>query len=357
MNVKHFSVIIFSLFLLNFVFAAPGMPHQFYGNVTINGVPANNASIVAKIGVIEYGNGISVDGKYGFNPGLFFVEDPNSNNAGKKIEFFVNATKVAEATFINAGYTNLNLALGVAPFCGDGICNNAEDYTSCPSDCAAPSNPDTGSPGGSPGGGGGSGGLNVTFSEKCINQDVEIQVTLSNKKPATNANVKVYSGSKVVVEGKTNDEGIFSFNLAEIKEYKLDVRKPGYLAKKIDFSLVDCSTQEEIEITSEDITEETLGTESVLTCDKINCDDLNPCTQDSCNNSVCSYTQLSSIPCGEKGSCNAGTCVEPKPVVLGKQPVASTGFLGLSGIQEQLAMGLGILIIAGILFVAYQKFK
>ncbi|MBU2477211.1 hypothetical protein KKG83_07105, partial [Candidatus Micrarchaeota archaeon] len=150
--------------------------------------------------------------------------------------------------------------------------------------------------------------------------------------------------------------GIFSFNLAEAKEYKLEIRKPGYLTKKVDFSLADCAVEDEVPIEPEDIEDGTLegAAGSTLTCDQINCDDLNPCTQDVCEDSACNYTQLSDVPCGDKGTCQEGACVEPKTKTT---PPVTTGFLGLSGLQEQVAMGLGILIILGILFVGWTKFK
>lgn len=353
---NYFVLILFSLVFASSVFAI-AWPHQFYGDVTVNGVPANGASVVAKINGTEYGSTVSVDGKYGYTqPELFFVTDPNGTNGGETIEFFVNGTKVEQtATFMNNGSTELNLSLGVAPFCGDGACNGTETCSTCSADCGACSPPgDTGGSGPSPGGGGGGGGLQVTFSEKCIDQNVSVTVKLSNKKPAANATVKVLVDWDVVVEGKTNDDGIFVFSLSEAKEYKLDVRKPGYSAKKIDFSLVDCTIEEEIPIEEEDIKDEEL----VNSCENINCNDANPCTKESCVEGACNFEQLTGLSCGEKGTCQKGVCVEPEAKkVTPKTPSAPTGFFGLGELGGNIAVLLLIALIAGIAFFVWKNKK
>jgi len=329
--VKQFSIIILFLFFLSSVSAVPGIPHQFYGNVTINGVATNGAIVTAKVSGVEYGSTDSVDGTYGYSPEIFFVEDPNSTNLGRTIDFYVNGTKVASHVFENGGYTPLDLPLVVD---------------------VPPVNPpaNTGGSGGG-GGGGGSGSITVEFSsEKCINQDIKIEVKLPNKKPATNATITVFKDKETVIAGKTDDEGIYSFNLTEAGEYELQVNKPGYLKKKVSFSLVDCSVEESIEEIGEEdeIIDET-------SCENINCNDNNPCTTDSCLNGVCNYIKLDEISCGDNSVCSAGECVSLEEEKT-KEDVVSTGFLGLTGLQQGLGVVV-VVIVLGIIFFFWKKKK
>ena len=50
--------------------AAPVMPHQFYGNVTIAGAPAPEGTVVsARIGEVEYAvTTVDSVGRYGYDP-------------------------------------------------------------------------------------------------------------------------------------------------------------------------------------------------------------------------------------------------------------------------------------------------
>jgi len=101
-----------ALLLLSFVvFAAPGIPHQFYGSVSFsNGASPDNILIEAKIDGTVAATTTTLNGKYGYNPNIFFVTDPDGNRAGKMVEFYVQGSKVATATFSNGGYANLNLS-------------------------------------------------------------------------------------------------------------------------------------------------------------------------------------------------------------------------------------------------------
>ena len=108
MGLKYLSLLIFSLFLfISAAYAAPGIPHQFYGTVTVDGAPADNASIVAKINTVEVANTVSVSGTYGYFPNIFYIEDPDGSGCidgicdGRTIEFYLNGNMVAEATFEN----------------------------------------------------------------------------------------------------------------------------------------------------------------------------------------------------------------------------------------------------------------
>ena len=103
-------VFVFMLFIMSaVVLAAPGVPHQFYGTVTVNGVSApNNLFIEAKIGTSVYTT-VTKDGKYGYDP-IFYVEDPNANRQGAKVEFFVEGVKAGQFTFDNGKVTKLDLS-------------------------------------------------------------------------------------------------------------------------------------------------------------------------------------------------------------------------------------------------------
>jgi len=84
----------------------------------------------------------------------------------------------------------------------------------------------------------------VSVSDNCINEDLEVMVLVSStQNPSWNAEVTILKGVKIVASGKTNDAGIFSFNLSEAGDYELQVEKSGY-SKKLDFSLIDCSQKE-----------------------------------------------------------------------------------------------------------------
>jgi len=105
--IKKF-LIVSALIFPVLVFAAPGIPHQFYGVVTFaNGVVAPGGTLIeAKING-ETIAGCSVkDGKYGYRPILCFVTDPNDNrwqNGGEIIHFFVNGLDTEETVNFKKG--------------------------------------------------------------------------------------------------------------------------------------------------------------------------------------------------------------------------------------------------------------
>ena len=96
------------LILINCVYAVPGVPHQFYGDVIINGNPAPDNNIVtAVIEGITYTT-ITKNSKYGYSP-IFFVEDPNNLFWCEVINFYVNGFYVKSYTFQNGKITKLDL--------------------------------------------------------------------------------------------------------------------------------------------------------------------------------------------------------------------------------------------------------
>ncbi|MBI2451908.1 hypothetical protein HYV50_02395 [Candidatus Pacearchaeota archaeon] len=134
------------------VAAVPGIPHQLYGTVTINNLPAPDGTAVsAKVAEDVYTTFTS-GGKFGYSPNVFFVEDPDGNRATKTIQILVNNKLVANLTFSNNGYTQLNLS--TETFCGDNFCLGSETHASCSLDCpidnaVPPSNTNTGGGGSS----------------------------------------------------------------------------------------------------------------------------------------------------------------------------------------------------------------
>ncbi len=94
--------------------AYPGIPHQFYGSVGFaDGVAAlDGTTIEAKIGDEVIVSVPTKDGKYGYNPNLFYVTDPDNNRNGSEIQFFVNGLNaLSSIIFSNGKIENLNLLL------------------------------------------------------------------------------------------------------------------------------------------------------------------------------------------------------------------------------------------------------
>lgn len=92
-----------------------GAPHQFYGSVTVNGAAAaDGTTVVAKMNGVQVASTISINGKYGYNPYIFYVDDPDGTRQGQKIEFFVSGVKAAESTFWSGESTELSLAITIA---------------------------------------------------------------------------------------------------------------------------------------------------------------------------------------------------------------------------------------------------
>ena len=167
---KHIAIGILSIFtilLLSIsVLAAPGVPHQFYGTVTVNGDSApNNLFVEARVGGNIYST-VTSNGQYGYDL-IFYVEDPNNNREGSTIRFFVgtepgNMVEAASRTFSNGATTrhDLNVSGLVLP--------------------PPPSNGGGGGTGGSTGGGGGgSGGSPSTTST----DDEDVSVTVEECVP------------------------------------------------------------------------------------------------------------------------------------------------------------------------------
>ena len=79
---KKWLIIFLMVFIIGFVSSIPGIPHQFYGEIIVNGQPTGDNNIItAKIGGDNY-NTISKNGFYGYSPNIFYIEDPKGNREG-----------------------------------------------------------------------------------------------------------------------------------------------------------------------------------------------------------------------------------------------------------------------------------
>lgn len=162
---------VLAIFSFTLVSAVPGIPHQLYGNVEVNGVPVpDGTAVIAQVDGDTYIT-FTKDGKYGFAPNIFYVEDPDGNRNGKSITLSLNYKSVQNILFSNNGYINLELTTETT--CGDNFCLGNENYNSCSIDCPTPpvnNNPpaSNGGSGGSGGGSGGGGGGESTIPGLCI---------------------------------------------------------------------------------------------------------------------------------------------------------------------------------------------
>ena len=132
-------LVLLVIILASSALAIPGIPHQFYGTVTVNDKAAQDGlAITVKIGSDVIDSTLTKAGKYGYDP-IFYVDDPNSDMAGKTLTFYVAGIQAAQATFENGESTELNLLIEVSESCldadGDGFF--AFNSLSCPegSDC------------------------------------------------------------------------------------------------------------------------------------------------------------------------------------------------------------------------------
>jgi hypothetical protein len=125
MGIKKIQIVLsfFTVFFLLSVrvLAVPGVPHQFYGSVTINGKPAPDGTIIiAKINGIEVASTTTKNGKYGYEP-IFYVDDPEHNRSGEEIKFFVNGIDTGQTKyFCNGCVTKLDLAISQSQGGGGG---------------------------------------------------------------------------------------------------------------------------------------------------------------------------------------------------------------------------------------------
>ena len=107
-------IIVFTLLFFPItVFAVPGIPHQFYGNVTFeNGAAVDGLSVQTKVGDAVVGSSVTKNGKYGINPNLLLATKADGDWNGETVKFFVSGIDTGESFALAKGeYTNLNLTV------------------------------------------------------------------------------------------------------------------------------------------------------------------------------------------------------------------------------------------------------
>jgi len=178
-------------------FAAPGIPHQFYGTVSYsNGSAVLSGTVKAKIDGVVVATGSITNGQYGYNPNLFFVTDPDGDRTGTTISFFVNDVETGTtAVFANGGYTNLNLSI------------SGSSSTS----------------GGVGGGGGGGGGVTTpsTPTSQLSAADQKVDANKDNKVDVLDFNTLMVNWGKTTANNVADFNGdgkvdVFDFNLLMI---------------------------------------------------------------------------------------------------------------------------------------------
>ena len=108
----------------------PNVPHQFFGEVIIQGIPAQEGVVTAKIegSIVETGE-IS-DGKYGYED-VFLIQDPLGDMPCGEISFYVNDIFATKHGFENGAVTRLDLIIGeYEEFCGNNILEGEEECDS-----------------------------------------------------------------------------------------------------------------------------------------------------------------------------------------------------------------------------------
>ena len=370
---KFLALIAFSLFLYSAAYAIPNIPHQFYGTVTVNGNPADGASIAAKINGSEVAGTVSRNGAYGFSPYNFFATDPNGSNAGKTVEFFLNASKVAEQAFENSGWTQVDLFIGSDTRFWDSACNASESCTSCPQDCGSCPPPGGGGTVGSGGSGGGSGGAGgsaggsifLQVIGNCTGEQIIVGAANFHQNPIEGAEITVRHNRREVGKQASKADGNASFEFEELGKYDFRATK-GAMSSVIEtIELIQCQQGSRGNETQAPESEESAGETASAedSCRNINCDDSNPCTDDLCRKATCVYRQLDGPKCGENAFCNAGECVAETPAGTGSGTLAgaqgnATAFFGLAPAQGNAIIALAAAaIVAAALFLWKKKKK
>ena len=161
-----------------FAFAAPGIPHQFYGSVNFdNGLAPDGLMVEVKIDNSVVGNSVTAGGKYG-SSSVFYVTDPNGDRNNKTLKFFVNGIDSGE-TYVFKGGDSMNLNLTVPGSIGT-ITKSETEIVEDEEVAVSPASATTIQMGTS---------LNVTISS-----DVNTSATIEKIEKKSSGNVAVFSG-------------------------------------------------------------------------------------------------------------------------------------------------------------------
>ena len=134
-----------SVLFLNITFAIPGVPHQFYGDIIVNGYPApDNLKVTvqeANDGVYDNESTIDADFTKDGEYVVYALNNEGKLSDGDLLEFYVEGVFAANHTFSSGLSTRLDLEVTIPGFhfCGDGTCDSDEGCSSCPLDCACSS--------------------------------------------------------------------------------------------------------------------------------------------------------------------------------------------------------------------------
>jgi len=101
------------------------MPHQFWGTVSIDSVPApEGTEVMARIANVtqNFTTAVAANHTYGWSPTFYVLgDDPNTTekeggNNGDTIDFYVAGTWATNFTFKSGSHNELNLSVGVITY-------------------------------------------------------------------------------------------------------------------------------------------------------------------------------------------------------------------------------------------------
>ncbi len=111
------SLVVLVLVLLSqpaLALAIPGVPHQFYGTVTINGNPAPDGTTVEAMIDGRVVSTTTRDGKYGYDP-IFYVDDPQNQYSGEPVTFRVAGVDTGVTVyFCNGCVTRVDFSVAIS---------------------------------------------------------------------------------------------------------------------------------------------------------------------------------------------------------------------------------------------------
>lgn len=103
-------LVVFSSVAFAIAPGSPGIPNQFWGAVTINGLSApDGTSITSKVNGVFAESTTTSSGSYSL-----IIKDPNNANPGKTVLLYVNGVQAGTDFFVEGGSTQVNLAITVS---------------------------------------------------------------------------------------------------------------------------------------------------------------------------------------------------------------------------------------------------